>query len=337
MGAHDAFLRDAYSLTVSEVIARAAPSVAAISVARRDSTHSRANRGGSGSGFLFTADGDLITNSHVVRTGQTRGEFDARAMRYSVRLGDGQDRDIPARLVGDDPDTDLAVLRLEHLPPENSAAKAINFGRSKDVRRGEIAIAIGNPLGFEHTATAGIVSALGRSMRAGNGFLIPDVIQTDAALNPGNSGGPLLNSRGEAIGVNTAIIVGAQSICFAVAIDIASWVIPQLIREGRVRRGYLGIGGSTISLERTSSRIAQSDQKSAVRIIGVEPESPAALAGLRDGDVIVGIDGLAIESVDKLHQALDVSRIGKLCTLKVLRAGKSRPWYVNITPVERAK
>jgi S1-C subfamily serine protease len=167
--------------------------------------------------------------------------------------------------------------------------------------------------------------------------LIPDVIQTDAALNPGNSGGPLLNSRGEAIGVNTAIIQGAQSICFAVAIDIASWVIPQLMREGRVRRGYLGIGGGSVKLEGTLSRIVQSEQKSAVRIANIEAESPAALAGLREGDVIVGIDGLAIESVDKLHQSLDVSRIGKLCTLKVLRAGKSQPWYVTITPIERAK
>jgi S1-C subfamily serine protease len=335
MGATDAFLRDAYSQTVSDVIARVAPSVAAISVQRGDAGRNRGS--GGGSGFLFTSDGDLLTNSHVVRAGQTDRAFDSRAMRYSVRLGDGHDRDIPARLVGDDPDTDLAVLRLEHMPPEYAATKAIPFGRSQHVKRGEIAIAIGNPLGFEHTATAGIVSALGRSMRAGNGFLIPDVIQTDAALNPGNSGGPLLNSRGEAIGVNTAIIQGAQSICFAVAIDIASWVIPQLMREGRVRRGYLGIGGGSVKLERTSSRIVQSEQKSAVRIANVEAESPAALAGLREGDVIVGIDGLAIESVDKLHQALDVSRIGKLCTLKVLRPGKSQPWYVTITPIERAK
>src|SRR6185295_2301866 len=213
MGANDSLLLDAYSQAVTAVVERVAPSVAAVRVAAGGAD------AGHGSGFVFTSDGYLLTNSHVVRGGRAQARPGAR---YAVALGDGSES--AAEWVGDDPDTDLAVLRVvgNTAPPATA-----HLGRSADVRRGEIAIAIGNPLGFEHTVTAGIVSALGRSMRATSGRLIPDVIQTDAALNPGNSGGPLLNSRGEVIGVNTAIIRGAQSISFAVAIDIAAWVIPQ--------------------------------------------------------------------------------------------------------------
>jgi S1-C subfamily serine protease len=341
MGANDAFLRDTYSRTVSGVIERVAPSVAAIGVTanreRRVFGGGRRASGG-GSGFVFTPDGNVLTNSHVVRAGRNADRaFDPVALRYTVSLGDGSDREIPARYVGDDPDTDLAVLRLDYLPNNDQRVEPIPLGRSRDVKRGEIAIAIGNPLGFEHTVTAGIVSALGRSMRAGNGRLIPDVIQTDAALNPGNSGGPLLNSNGEAIGVNTAIILGAQSICFAVAIDTASWVIPQLIREGRVRRGFLGVAGNTVALERNVARALETQQQSGVRIASVESESPAARAGLREGDVIVGIDGIEIDSVDKLHQTLNASRIEKLCAMKVWRPGKPTAWYINITPIERTR
>jgi S1-C subfamily serine protease len=203
------------------------------------------------------------------------------------------------------------------------------------VRRGEIAIAIGNPLGFEHTVTAGIVSALGRSMRASTGRLIPDVIQTDASLNPGNSGGPLLNSRGEVIGVNTAIIPGAQSICFAVAIDIAGWVIPQLLRHGRVRRGYLGVGGTTIELDRRIVVAAGLAQSHAVRVTSVEDDSPAATARLKPGDIVVGLDGHSVASVDTLHQLLGNERVGRDVILKVLRAGESGgPLYVTVRPVE---
>jgi S1-C subfamily serine protease len=353
MGANDAFLRDAYSRTVSDVIERIAPSVAAIRVLPAQGsgrTHRFFSRGerqgapderrasGGGSGFVFTPDGNLLTNSHVVRAARNsdpKKAFDATKLRYTVSLGDGSDREIPARYVGDDPDTDLAILRLDFLPEEARGLLPVPLGRSRDMKRGEIAIAIGNPLGFEHTATAGIVSALGRSMRAGNGRLIPDVIQTDAALNPGNSGGPLLNSRGEAIGVNTAIILGAQSICFAVAIDTASWVIPQLIREGRVRRGFLGVAGATVQLERPVARALDTAQTSGVRVSGVEAESPAARAGLREGDIIVGIDGVEIDSVDRLHQTLDATRIEKLCAMKVFRPGKTSAWFVSITPQER--
>src|SRR6185295_7175344 len=200
---------------------------------------------------------------------------------------------------------DLAVLCIDSTSKGSLAP--LTLGRSATLRRGEIAIAIGNPLGFEHTVTAGIVSALGRSMRSGTGRLIPDVIQTDAALNPGNSGGPLLSSRGEVIGVNTAIIRGAQSISFAVAVDIAAWVIPQLLQHGRVRRGYLGVGGATAALDRRIVLGFGLAQSHAVRVSTVEPNSPAARAGLREGDLVVGLDGVTIDSVDRLHQTLDAS------------------------------
>ena len=210
------------------------------------------------------------------------------------------------------------------------------LGRSAGLRRGEIAIAIGNPLGFEQTVTAGIVSALGRSMRAQSGRMIPDVIQTDAALNPGNSGGPLLNARGEVIGVNTAIIRGAQALCFAVAIDTAGWVIPQLLQHGRVRRAHLGVGGTTVPLHRRVVLAYGLKQDHGVRVLNVEPGSPADRAGLHVGDVIVGLDGLDIDSVDRLHQALDASRIQRDGMVKLLRGTVSpQPIYLSVRPIER--
>jgi S1-C subfamily serine protease len=323
MGSRDAPLLDAYSLTVSEVVERVGPSVAAVRV------NAGRRGGGSGSGFLFTPDGYLLTNSHVVRTG--RATKPAASVQLVASFADG--RDFSARSVGDDPDTDLAVLQIDGM--SRGALSHATLGRSADLRRGEIAIAIGNPLGFEHTVTAGIVSALGRSMRASTGRLIPDVVQTDAPLNPGNSGGPLLNSRGEVIGVNTAIIPGAQSICFAVAIDVAAWVIPQLLRHGRVRRGFLGVAGSTVDLDRRVVVGGSLGQSSAVRVTSVEPGSPADLARLKAGDLILGIDGIAITSVDGLHQALGSERVNRDALLKVLRAGeKSGPLYVTVRPVD---
>ncbi|MDB5873684.1 MAG: degQ [Ramlibacter sp.] len=323
MGSRDAHLLDAYSLTVSDVVDRAGPSVAAVRV------EAGRRGGGAGSGFLFTPDGYLLTNSHVVRAGR-RARL-ASSSKLVASFGDG--RDFTAQWVGDDPDTDLAVLQIDGI--SRGALSHAALGRSADVRRGEIAIAIGNPLGFEHTVTAGIVSALGRSMRASTGRLIPDVIQTDAPLNPGNSGGPLLNSRGEVIGVNTAIIAGAQAICFAVAIDIAAWVIPQLLRHGRVRRGYLGVAGSTMELDRRLVLGWSLNQSSAVRINSVEAGSPAELARLRPGDLILGLDGIAINSVDALHQALGSERVERDVLFKVLRAGeKAGPIYVTVRPVE---
>jgi S1-C subfamily serine protease len=330
LGAQDAFLLDAYSQTVSGVVERASPGV--VSVRLLGSREDQAEAIGSGSGFLFTPDGYLLTNSHVARAGK-RTATAARAGRHQISLSDG--REFDARWVGDDPDTDLAVLRIDSV--SQGALHALSLGRSAPLRRGEIAIAIGNPLGFEHTVTAGVVSALGRSMRASTGRQIPDVIQTDAALNPGNSGGPLLNARGEVVGVNTAIIRGAQSISFAVAIDIAAWVIPQLMQQGRVRRGYIGVGGMTSALDRRIVLAFGLMQSHAVKVLSIEASSPAAQAGLRVGDLIVGIDGIVIDSVDALHQALGASRLHADSVLKVLRSSSDgKPSYLTVRPSEQA-
>ena len=328
MGAPDKLLLDAYSETVSGVVERVGPSVAAV----RTTFASERSRSGSGSGFLFTPDGYLLTNSHVVRAGAAKAGGGKPKAEYQVLLDDG--RQFNAQWVGDDADTDLAVLHIDG--QSKGSLQHATLGRSNGVRRGEIAIAIGNPLGFEHTVTSGIVSALGRSMRTGEGRLIPDVIQTDAALNPGNSGGPLLNSRAEVIGVNTAIIRGAQSICFAVAIDTASWVIPQLLQHGRVRRAHLGVVGSRVALHRRVVLAHELTQDSGVRVVSVEKGSPADHAGVREGDVIVGIDGSNVESVDRLHQMLDASRIRRECALKLLRGVLSpQPLFLIVTPSER--
>ena len=327
MGANDAFLQDAYSRTVSEVVERVGPSVAAV---RLHGAGGADDRLGGGSGFLFTPDGYVLTNSHVVRAGKPPASARPE-LRHQVSLADG--REFDARWVGDDPDTDLAVLSIDGLS-RGSLAHA-PLGRSAGLKRGQIAIAIGNPLGFEHTVTAGIVSALGRSMRTSTGRLIPDVIQTDAALNPGNSGGPLLDSNGDVIGVNTAIIRGAQAICFAVAVDIAHWVIPQLLQHGRVRRGYLGVAGQTQELHRRVVLTYELPQATGVRVMSVEPGSPAAQVGVREGDVIVGLDGVAIPTVDALHQTLDASRVNRDCVLKVIRGVRTPvPLYLTVRPAE---
>jgi S1-C subfamily serine protease len=327
MGANDAFLQDAYSRTVSEVVEHVGPSVAAVRLLGANKSDDKL---GGGSGFLFTPDGYVLTNSHVVRAG--KAPTAARPeLRHQVSLADG--REFDARWVGDDPDTDLAVLSIDGLS-KGSLAHA-PLGRSAGLKRGQIAIAIGNPLGFEHTVTAGIVSALGRSMRTSTGRLIPDVIQTDAALNPGNSGGPLLDSNGDVIGINTAIIRGAQAICFAVAVDIAGWVIPQLLQHGRVRRGYLGVAGQTQDLHRRVVLAYELPNASGVRVMTVEPESPAARVGVKEGDIIVGLDGVAIASVDALHQTLDASRVNRDCVLKVIRGVRTPvPMYLTVRPAE---
>jgi len=335
MGAVDEFLLDAYSRTVSGIVERVGPAVVGIQVAfnGKDDGGAAAQAGGTGtgSGFLFTPDGYLLTNSHVARAGRNDSAAKPRAS-YRVSFSDG--RELPAHFVGDDPDTDLAVLRLAGMAP----AVHVALGSSARLKRGEIAVAIGNPLGFEHTVTAGIVSALGRSMRASTGRLIPDVIQTDAALNPGSSGGPLLDARGEVIGVNTALIRGAQAICFAVAVDIVKWVLPQLLAHGRVRRGYLGVGGTTMPIGRRVALAFGLAQQSAVRLQSVEPGSPAALAGLKDGDVLLGFDGIDIDSVDRLHQTLDDRRLHRDCQVKILR-GIAAPQllYLTVRPTERLR
>jgi len=300
----DGSLLDAYSHAVVSAAERISPAVVKIDV-RRNATQHRSESGGSGSGFLFTPDGLILTNSHVV----------SGASEVGVSLRDGQSLD--ADILGDDPHTDLALVRVS-----GSKLPTVQFGTSRGIRVGQLAIAIGNPYGFECTVTAGVVSALGRSMRAYSGRLIDDVIQTDAALNPGNSGGPLSNSRGEVIGVNTAIIMAAQGICFATAIDTAKVVVAQILRHGRVRRGWLGIAGQNTPLSRRMVRYHELEIESGVRIASVEPGSPAEKAGLREGDVVVSYDGMAVAGIDDVHRLLTETRVGQEAQIVVLRRGE---------------
>jgi S1-C subfamily serine protease len=295
----DGELLDAYSAAVTQAVRTAAPAVVHLDVSLvRQGREQR----GTGSGFFFTPDGLLLTNSHVVH-----GAQDIRVSAF-----DGER--FAADLVGDDPDSDLAVIRVS-----GSGAPHVQFAPSRHLQIGQLAIAIGNPLGFEHTVTAGVVSALGRSLRASTGRLIDDVIQTDAALNPGNSGGPLVNSRGAVIGVNTAIIPGAQGICFATASDTVQWVMAQLLSHGRVRRAWLGVAGATASLARRIANHHGLDNQSGVRVRSVEPGSPAAAAGLESGDLIVRIDDQQVTGIDRLQQLLDHHRIDRSSELTFLR------------------
>ena len=257
-----------------------------------------------------------LTNSHVVHR--------ARDIRVTTLDGDHYAADI----VGDDPDSDLAVIRVSA-----GSAPHVQFGRSSTLQIGQLAIAIGNPLGFEHTVTAGVVSALGRSLRASTGRLIDDVIQTDAALNPGNSGGPLVNSRGAVIGVNTAIIPGAQGICFATASDTAQWVLGQLLKHGRVRRAWLGVAGANATLARRIANHHGLRNESGVRVRSVESGSPAALAGLEAGDLIVTYDQEMVASIDQLQQLLDIHHIGQAGELTFLR--RARKLTAPVVPIER--
>jgi S1-C subfamily serine protease len=272
-------------------------------------------RAGSGSGFIITPDGFVLTNSHVVHG----------ADRIEVILADGRRPD--ASLVGDDPDTDLAVVRV--FAPQ---LRPVRLGDSKAIRVGQVAIAIGNPYGFQCTVTAGVVSALGRSFRANTGRLIDDIIQTDAALNPGNSGGPLVNSRGEVIGVNTAVILPAQGICFAIGIDTAKYVAAWLIKDGKIRRSYIGVGGQNVPLARRLVRHYQLANSTGVLVIAVAPGSPASRAGLREGDVMVEVNGQPIPSIDALHKFLTGDQIGSEARLTIIR--RTEKLAVPITPAE---
>jgi S1-C subfamily serine protease len=300
----DERLLDDYSRSVTRAVDIVAPSVVSIEVSKKD----EARRGRSdqatagGSGFVFASDGLILTNSHVVE-GSTK---------VQVALPDG--RDYVADVLGQDPDTDIAVLKIT--APD---LVHVTFGDSRALRAGQLVIAIGNPYGFHHTVTAGVVSALGRSLRSRSGRLIDQVIQTDAALNPGNSGGPLVTSDGAVVGVNTAIIAGGQGLSFAVPISAVVAILPALLREGRIRRGYLGIAGQNVPLLRRVTRFHRLDQASAVLVISLEPDGPAVAAGLRDGDLIVSFDGMAVENLDDLHRLLTEARIGTRARIGVLR------------------
>lgn len=308
----DGELLDAYSRAVVHAADQVGPSVVNIEVRRRNG-----QRQGSGSGFIITHDGFVLTNSHVVHG----------AERIEVVLADGRRPD--AHVVGDDPDTDLAVVRV--YAPQ---LRPVKLGDSKNIRVGQLAIAIGNPYGFQCTVTAGVVSALGRSFRANTGRLIDDIIQTDAALNPGNSGGPLVNSRGEVIGVNTAVILPAQGICFAIGIDTAKFITGWLIKEGKIRRSHIGVGGQNVPLHRRVARHYHLPESSGVLVISVAADSPADEAGVREGDMIISFNDHPIPSIDALHKLLTGETIGLSSQLTVLRGAEKLT--LNITPQESA-
>ena len=300
----DGTLLDAYSSAVIHAVETVGPAVVKIDSA-----------GGGGSGVLFTPDGLILTNSHVVE----------HSGPLTVVMTDG--RSLRADLIGQDADTDLAVIRVD-----GSAMPFATLGDSRAVRVGQIAIAIGNPYGFHHSVTAGVVSALGRSLRARSGRLMDDIIQTDAALNPGNSGGPLVTTRGEVIGVNTATILPAQGLCFAIASNTARFVAARLIRDGRIRRSYIGLAGQTVPIPRTVARENQLAVRSGVFVVSVEPNSPAAAAGVKDGDVLLAFAGTPVTGVDDLHRLLTEERIGEPTGITFLRAARKRK--ITVVPCE---
>lgn len=312
----DAPLLDAYSNAVIYAAEKVSPAVVNIEV-RQDSGDGQTRRGGSGSGFLITPDGLIVTNSHVVH--------EARSLRATMSDG----HHAAADLVGDDPDSDLAVIRMN-----SSGLPHVQFAETP-LRVGQLAIAVGNPLGFQTSVTAGVVSALGRSLRARSGRLMDDIVQTDAALNPGNSGGPLVNSRGEVIGVNTAMILPAQGICFAIAAGTAKHVVTQLVAFGKVRRSFIGVAGQNVVLPQRLVRELDLFQTSAILVMSVETNGPAKHAGLAEGDLIVGLDGRIITSIDDLHKQLTQARVGVECQLQIVR--DERRMEVNITPAESAQ
>jgi S1-C subfamily serine protease len=310
----DAALLDAYSAAVVGAVERVRPAVVHIRVERRGRTRGE----GSGSGFIIAPDGYLLTNSHVA----------GGASSLEVTLPDG--RSTAAELVGEDPDSDLAVVKVS--APELAYTRLAD---SRSVRVGQIAIAIGSPYGFQHTVTAGIVSALGRSMRSRTGRLLDNIIQTDAALNPGNSGGPLVSAAGDVIGVNTAMILPAQGICFAIAANTAERVAVALMHEGRVRRAYLGVGGQDAAIARRIVRHFDLIHESAVRVSTIEKDSPAAAAGIRTGDLIVAFGGEAVKGIDDLQRLLTGRRIGDAVDVVVLR--RDQRLLLHATPRELSR
>jgi S1-C subfamily serine protease len=313
--ADDRVLLDAYSNAVIGVTEQVGPAVVRVETGSK-APNSR-ERGGLGSGIVISPDGLVLTNNHVVGSSK------------QIRLRDHEGIVTDARVLGVDPDTDLALLRADGARDLRHAS----LGNSKRLRRGQLVVAIGNPLGFESTVTAGIVSALGRSIRSVSGRTIEDVIQTDAALNPGNSGGPLVSSAAEVIGINTAIINGAQGICFAVASNTAQFVLSEIIRHGYVRRAYIGVSGQTAPIPRRHAVTAGIDNKMGALLAQIEPDSPAALAGLLPGDVVIKLDGVDVNGVDDLIRVLDRDRIDRTLAMDVLRMGRLRA--IDIHPIER--
>ena len=317
----DESLLDAYSRAVIDAAERVSPSVVNIDV--RKSLRGKEPQNyrrpeelrGNGSGFIFTPDGFILTNSHVVH----------QADKIEVALSDG--RRFQADLIGDDPDTDLAVVRING--PNVVPAP---LGDSQKIRVGQLVIAIGNPYGFQYTVTSGVISALGRSLRSMSGRLIDNIIQTDAALNPGNSGGPLVTSQGEVIGVNTAMILRAQGICFAIGINTAKFVAGKLIKEGRIKRSYIGLGGQNVQLHRRIVRFHHLPVESGILVLSIEKNSPAQKAGLSEGDVIVGFDGKPISGIDDLHKVLTEEKVGVGTPLTIIR--RSEKLVLDIIPEE---
>jgi S1-C subfamily serine protease len=304
----DLDLLDSYSRAVVHAVDTVGPAVVKI----------EAKRGG-GSGVIFTPDGLVLTNSHVVDGAGT----------VTVSSPDG--RTMRADQVGQDTDTDLAVIRVDASgSPSLPWAK---LGDSRAARVGQLVVAIGNPFGFHHSVTAGVISALGRSLRSRSGHLMDDIIQTDAALNPGNSGGPLVTTRGEVIGINTAMILPAQGLCFAIASNTARFVAARLIRDGRIRRSYVGIAGQVVPIPRALARVNQLAVSSGVLVVSVEAASPATVAGVRDGDVILAFAGEPVTGIDDLHRLLTEDRIGEPVTLTILRRGARR--QLTVVPAEK--
>ncbi|MCB0517944.1 MAG: trypsin-like peptidase domain-containing protein [Saprospiraceae bacterium] len=314
----DGALLDAYSQTIVGVSKSVSPAVVQIKVGKK-AIPSRNNRRqqpyGTGSGFIISSDGFIVTNSHVVNS----------ATKIEVVLQDG--REFNAQLIGEDPATDMAIVQING---EN--LRAVRFGNSDELQVGQLAIAIGNPYGFQYSVTAGVVSALGRTLRSESGRLIDDVIQTDAALNPGNSGGPLMDSQGRVIGVNTAVILPAQGLCFAVSSNLAQFVAGNLIISGKVRRGYIGIAGQTVPLNPRSVSYHQLTIKSGVLVQNVEPDGPAYNSQLAAGDIIIAFEDSPVHSIDDLHRLLNEGTIGKRSELTILRQGKKEK--VAVIPAE---
>ncbi len=307
-------LLDAYSNAVIGAAEKVNPSVVNIEIFQpQRGRNQRSQRNGSGSGFVITPDGFILTNSHVVDG----------ASKVEVTLADGQRSE--AQIIGNDPETDLAVVRINapNLVP-------VAFGDSQKIRVGQLAIAIGNPYGFQYSVTAGVVSALSRSLRSRTGRLIDNIIQTDAALNPGNSGGPLVNSRGEVIGVNTAMILPAQGISFAIAINTAKFVAGKLIKEGRIRRSYIGVAGQVVPIHRRLVRYYNLPVETGVHVVSIEPDSPALRAGVQEGDVIVSFDDHPIAGIDDLHRLLTDNRTGVRSMLTVIR--RSEKHLIDVVP-----